>query len=82
MLGRAAYQHPWLLADVDRRIFGAPGNPVANRMDAAERMTGYIEQRLAQGDYMTRITRHMLGLLSCPARRPAVAAHAVGRCPP
>ncbi len=62
MLGRAAYQHPWLLADVDRLIFGAAENPVASRMDAAERMTGYIEQRQAQGDYITRITRHMMGL--------------------
>ena len=62
MLGRAAYQNPWLLADVDRLVFGATGNPVANRMDAAESMLGYIEKRLAHGDYLTRITRHMMGL--------------------
>jgi len=62
MLGRAAYQHPWLLADVDRAIFGASENPAATRMDAAKAMAGYIEQRLAQGDYITRITRHMMGL--------------------
>ena len=30
MLGRAAYQRPWLLADVDRAIFGRD-NPVATR---------------------------------------------------
>ena len=62
MLGRAAYRHPWLLADVDRLVFGATGNPVANRMDAAECMIGYVEQRLAQGDCLTRLTRHMMGL--------------------
>ena len=62
MLGRAAYQNPWLLADVDRLMFGATGNPVANRMDAAESMLGYIEKRLAHGNYLTRITRHMMGL--------------------
>ncbi len=62
MLGRSAYQQPWLLADVDRLIFGAPENPVTNRMDAAEKMIGYIEQRLNHGDYLTRITRHMMGL--------------------
>ncbi len=62
MLGRAAYQHPWLLGDVDRQVFGAPENPVADRTQAAEQMIGYIETRLAQGDYLTRITRHMMGL--------------------
>jgi tRNA-dihydrouridine synthase A len=62
MLGRAAYQRPWLLADVDRRVFGAPANPVSTREEAVEALLPYIEQRLAQGDYLTRITRHMLGL--------------------
>ena len=62
MLGRAAYQHPWLLAQVDTQVFGAAANPAANRIDAAEAMVGYIEQRLAEGDYVTRVTRHMMGL--------------------
>lgn len=62
MLGRAAYQHPWMLAQVDTQVFGAAGNPAANRIDAAESMVGYIEQRLAEGDYVTRVTRHMMGL--------------------
>ena len=62
MLGRAAYQRPWLLADVDRRLFGEPVNPVSTRAEAVEALLPYVEQRLAQGDYLTRITRHMLGL--------------------
>ena len=62
MLGRAAYQRPWLLADVDRRIFGEPANPVTSRIEAVEALLPYVEQRLAEGDYLTRITRHMLGL--------------------
>jgi tRNA-dihydrouridine synthase A len=62
MLGRAAYQRPWLLADVDRRIFGEVANPVSSRAEAVEALLPYVEQRLAQGDYLTRITRHMLGL--------------------
>ncbi len=62
MLGRAAYQRPWLLADVDRRIFGEAANPVVIREAAVEALLPYIEERLAQGDYLTRITRHMLGL--------------------
>ncbi len=62
MLGRAAYQRPWLLADVDRRIFGEAMNPVSSRAGAVEALLPYVEQRLAGGDYLTRITRHMLGL--------------------
>ena len=62
MLGRAAYQRPWLLADADRRIFASSVNPVTTREEAVEALLPYIEQRLAQGDYLTRITRHMLGL--------------------
>jgi tRNA-dihydrouridine synthase A len=37
-------------------------NPVANRAEAVEALLPYVEQRLAEGDYLTRITRHMLGL--------------------
>jgi tRNA-dihydrouridine synthase A len=62
MLGRAAYQRPWLLADVDRRIFGEDANPVCSRSQAVTALMPYIEERLARGDYLTRITRHMLGL--------------------
>jgi tRNA-dihydrouridine synthase len=35
MLGRAAYHDPWLLADVDARLFGAP-DAVASREEAVE----------------------------------------------
>jgi tRNA-dihydrouridine synthase A len=61
MLGRAAYHTPWLLADVDRMFFGEP-NPFDNRIEAALAMFPYIEQQLAQGQWLSKITRHMLGL--------------------
>ena len=62
MLGRAVYHQPWLLADVDRRMFGCDSNPVASRAEAVEVYLPYVEERLAAGDYLTRMTRHMLGL--------------------
>jgi tRNA-dihydrouridine synthase A len=62
MLGRAAYQKPWLLADVDRVIFDACTDLCANRFEAVERMIPYMEDRLAAGDYLSRTSRHMLGL--------------------
>ena len=61
MLGRAAYQNPWLLADVDARFFGAD-NQVAGREDAVMAMLPYIEEQLAAGVRLNRVARHMIGL--------------------
>jgi tRNA-dihydrouridine synthase A len=61
MIGRAAYERPWLLADVDRLIFGR-ANPVASREAALLRYLPYVEDRLARGVPLQTITRHLLGI--------------------
>lgn len=61
MIGRAAYQDPWLLAQVDAQIFGATP-AVISREDVVRAMLGYIEHQLGQGVRLGAITRHMLGL--------------------
>ncbi|MBL8905988.1 MAG: tRNA dihydrouridine(20/20a) synthase DusA [Rhizobiales bacterium] len=61
MLGRTAYQQPWLLAAVDRDVFGEQPR-VATRAEAVSRMRPYIAEELARGTWLSRITRHMLGL--------------------
>ena len=63
MLGRAAYHDPWLLADVDRRLFGAP-NPVDSRKQALEAYLAYVERGLARGIPLPAMTRHVLGLFN------------------
>jgi tRNA-dihydrouridine synthase A len=63
MLGRAAYQTPAILLDVDPRIFGAPA-PSASREAAVEAFIPYIESRLAAGAPLHAMTRHMLGLFN------------------
>jgi len=69
MIGRAAYNDPWLLADADRLIFQRP-NPLASRHQAIERMLPWIEDELALGTPLHRITRHMMGLFnSLPGAR-------------
>ena len=60
MLGRAAYQNPAVLLDVDRRFFGETAS--TSPRDAVERMLPYIEARLAEGVRLHAVTRHMLGL--------------------
>jgi tRNA-dihydrouridine synthase A len=61
MLGRAAYNTPWLLHEVDRRIYGEEAKAMGP-LDIVERMKPYIAEQLAQGVWLQNITRHMLGL--------------------
>ena len=61
MLGRAAYHTPWLLADVDRTFFHK-ANPLTNRIDAVTGMFPYIEEQLRRGEFLSKMTRHMLGI--------------------
>ena len=63
MIGRAAYQDPWMLAEADRRIFGEAQAP-AGRETVARAMLPYIEARMAEGAPLKSITRHMLGLFN------------------
>ncbi len=61
MLGRAAYQTPALLADVDRRFFD-PTAPVPERDSAVEALLPYIAAERAAGTPLIAMTRHILGL--------------------
>ncbi len=60
MLGRAAYQEPWRLLNVDPLLFGQ-GAPHATMKDAFEAMMPYIERELARGTRLHAITRHFVG---------------------
>ena len=69
MVGREAYQSPWLLAGVDEQLFGEPG-PARTRLEAATAFRPYIQQRLDEGAKLNHITRHLLGLFQgCPGGR-------------
>ena len=61
MLGREAYHNPYLLAQVDARLFGSR-EPLISRADTLRRMRPYIEKHLASGGSMHHVTRHVLGL--------------------
>lgn len=69
MVGREAYQNPYLLAEIDQKLFNSE-RPVISRHNAVEAMLPYIEQQLSQGCYLGQITRHMLGIFQgCPGGR-------------
>jgi len=59
MLGRAAYQTPQLLADVDTRFFGDEIHDVS---EAVEAFVEYVETKLSEGVPLNAMTKHMLGL--------------------
>ena len=61
MIGRAAYQTPYILAEADRRFFGAETAPPSRRQ-VVEALVPYIEARMAEGTPLKSITRHILGL--------------------
>lgn len=61
MLGREAYENPWLLAAVDARLFGADA-PALTRAEVVRRLMPYVERELAAGATLAHITRHILGL--------------------
>ncbi|MDE1195047.1 MAG: tRNA dihydrouridine(20/20a) synthase DusA [Pseudomonas sp.] len=61
MLGREAYHNPYLLAEVDRELFGG-SEPQITRAQALAQLRPYVEAHLRDGGSMHHITRHVLGL--------------------
>ncbi len=61
MLGRAAYQNPYILADVDQRIFGEYAN-APGRGEALSLLLPYAAEHVGNGGRLSNITRHVLGL--------------------
>ena len=61
MLGRAAYHDPYLLADVDARLFGDT-RPPRSRPEIIVALAAYASAQLARGTSLRAIARHVLGL--------------------
>ncbi len=61
MLGRAAYQNPSLLADVDARFFGGAAKDLD---EVVEAYVDYVSAQLARGVRLNTMTKHMLGLFN------------------
>ena len=74
MLGRAAYQTPYILADVDQLFFGANG-PQPTRAEALAAMIPYVEAHIARGGRLNNITRHVLGIYHGVPRARAFRRH-------
>jgi tRNA-dihydrouridine synthase A len=74
MLGRAAYQTPYLLADVDRRFFGSE-EPVVSRAEVLEALMSHTAGHLDRGGRLNNVVRHVLGLYHGQPRARAFRRH-------
>jgi tRNA-dihydrouridine synthase A len=63
MIGRAAYENPYLFATVDEEFYNS-STPVPTRREILEQMLPYIEHWTSQDVYLKHISRHMLGLFT------------------
>lgn len=61
MMGREAYHNPYILADVDKRFFGAVSEPLSRHAIVAS-LIPYIQEQLKTEARLNSISRHILGL--------------------
>ena len=60
MIGRAIYQNPYFLADIEKEIFNVKNNPT--REEIAEQLLKYLEKEVKLGTKVNHIMRHTVGL--------------------
>ena len=60
MIGRAIYQNPYFLVDIEREIFNTENNPT--REEIAEKLLIYLEKEVKLGTKVNHIMRHTVGL--------------------
>ncbi len=63
MVGRAAYQTPYLLAAADRDVFGEDRLPPTRR-EAIEAFLPFVAAELQAGQPLNRVMKHTLGLFA------------------
>ena len=63
MLGRAAYETPYLFSEMDARYFGSTAPP-PSRAEVVESLLQYAARLEADGQSVRRLTNHILGLFA------------------
>ncbi len=60
MIGRAIYQNPYFLAEIENKIFNNKNVP--SRSEIAEKLVGYVRDEVKKGTRVNQIMRHTVGL--------------------
>ncbi len=60
MIGRAIYQNPYFLVDIEKEIFNVSNNPT--REDVAKELLEYLEKEVKLGTKVNHVMRHTVGL--------------------
>ena len=60
MIGRAIYQNPYFLVDIEKEIFNVKNYPT--REEVAEKLLKYLEKEVKLGTKVNHIMRHAVGL--------------------
>ena len=61
MLGRAVCNNPYILAGVDKNLFGM-NNTTSTRIQILQNYMRYMETEMANGEHLYTLSRHILGL--------------------
>ena len=60
MIGRAIYQNPYFLTDIEKEIFNT--NEVPSREQIAKQIISYLEEEVKLGTKVNHVMRHTVGL--------------------
>ena len=60
MIGRAIYQSPYFLSDIEKEIFN--NNNILSREEIVEKLVEYVDKEVKQGTRVNQIMRHTVGL--------------------
>lgn len=61
MLGREAYQNPYILHRVDNKFFGMPARE-KSRQEYLQQFIPYVQAELDRGTPLRHMARHLMGL--------------------
>ena len=60
MIGRAIYQNPYFLAEIENKIFN--NQNILSRTEVAEKLVDYVQEEVKKGTRVNQIMRHTVGL--------------------
>ena len=75
MVGREAYHNPYMMIDVDQRIYHENNEHTPTRKDVLEKYINYMQLQMAEGINLKSMSRHLLGLFTGEAGAKAWRRH-------